>query len=245
MASLSGLSRGSLHPGFDRTPRAFVVLLFLLSSAGSRASLPAYVHTALERFSPGVPVGWAYTLTTVRNDRSVTERFDPRLPGPAQWTLLQSDGNAPTAEALEKYQRARTAAPGGTQANFSRADIEPGSLILTTEDQTTAEFSGRFRETSAGADKMLGHLKIRLRVDKHAQFITTYILELDEPYSPVLGVRMDELRVEAHFSAPAPGRESLPSTMTSRFSGRIFFISTQEDMRLTYRDYIAVNQLSR
>lgn len=205
--------------------------------AGVRAEMPAYLHTALAGFKPGVPDGWAYTLTTVRNDRSMTERFDPAKPPAAQWTLLELEGRPPTGDETEKYIRSRSAGPGGTQATFEKSDIDPGSIALVKEDDLQAEFTATFRETSTGSDKMLGHLALHLTVDKRLPHVSACVLELKEPYSPVLGVKMNELRVETRFSPPAEGRPSLPLEMTSRFTGRIFFISTGEDLRLTYRDH--------
>lgn len=213
---------------------------------GVRAETPGYLHAALADFHPGVPAGWAYTLTTIRNDRSITERFDPAKPPAGQWTLLETEGRAPTDNEREKYARARSAGAGGTQANFEKADIDPGSIALLKEDDAQAEFTAAFRETSTGSDKMLGHLTLRLVVDKRVPHVTAYVLELKEAYTPVLGVKMNELRVEARFSSPVVGRPSLPLEMTSQFTGRIFFISTGENLRLIYRDHApAQMELSR
>lgn len=245
MASSSGSSPGFLRPSFDWLRRCAGALALCLCTAQTLAEQPAYLRTALDKFTPGVPAGWAYTLTTVRNERAITERFDPTRPPGGQWMLLEIEGRLPTAEESEKYLRARTAGPGGMQANFEKADIEPGSLSLVQEDATQAEFAGGFRETSTGTDKMLGHLNLRLKVDKQAAYVTAYTLELREPYSPVLGVKMTDLQVEARFSAPEGSRPSLLQTMTSRFTGRIFFISTGENLQLNYRDHTAATGLSR
>lgn len=212
------------------------MMLTVCATVCTRAEQPAYLRTALAGFSTGMPAGWAYTLTTTRNERTITERFDPARPTGAHWTLLETEGRVPTTAEIEKYARARAAAPGGMQANFEKADIEPGSLVLAQEDADHAEFTGTFRETSTGPDKMLGHLSLRLRVAKRVPHVAGYVLELKEPYSPVLGVKMNTLRVEARFSPPTDDRPSLPAEMTSRFTGRIFFIATGEDLRLNYRD---------
>jgi hypothetical protein len=204
------------------------------------------LHSALTGFNTGMPPGWAYTLTTVRNDRPITERFDPAKPPAAQWTLLEIEGRVPTDDEQEKYHRARAAGAGGTQANFEKTDIDPGSIALLKEDDVQAEFTAAFRETSTGSDKMLGHLTLRLIVDKHLPHVAAYVLELKDPYNPVLGVKMNQLRVEARFSAPREGRPSLLLEQTSQFTGRIFFISTGENLRLTYRDHASAKaELSR
>lgn len=214
-----------------------LALLGSLAAASVAMAMPGYLRSALDGLHTTVPAGWAYTLTTVRNDRAITERFDPTKSANTQWTLLGIEDRPPTADELSKYQRARSSGPGGMQANFEKGDIDPGSLTLIREDDTRAEYSATFRETSAGSDKMLGHLILRLTVHKQVPHIAAYALELKEPYSPVLGVKMNELRVEVRFSPPASDRPALPMEITSRFAGRIFFIPTGETLRLTYRDH--------
>lgn len=246
MASSSGSSRGFLRRNLSRLRLGALAVLGGGAVLIARAETPDYLRAALHDFNPGMPASWAYTLTTVRNNRAITERYDPTRPPAGKWSLLEMDGRPPSAAEQEKYLRARTTGPGGTQANFTRADIDPGSLTLVQEDADHAEFTAAFREAATGADKMLGHLTLRLKVDKHRPHIVSYALELKEPYSPVLGVNMNELRVEVRFSPPAEGRPSLPLAMTSHFAGRIFFIPTGEDLRLTYRDHSpAPTELSR
>ena len=208
------------------------------AAATGRAALPGFVREALAQFSAEVPARWAYTMTTVRNDVSTAERYDPtKLPG-EQWTLLRFNGRPPTAEELGKYQRLRAANPSpATQATFTRADIEPGSLQPVREDAERAEFEGGFREESAGADKMLRHLRLRLTVNKRRPHVERFALELREPYMPILGVKMNELAVTMTFTPPAPDRPSLPAVNTSHFAGRIFFIGTEENLRVSYSDF--------
>ena len=87
------------------------------------------------------------------------------------------------------------------------------------------------------AQNALGHLILRLTVDKRQSHVAAYSLSLAEPYYPVLAVKMNELEVNATFSPPAPASPSLPVTYTSRFKGRMLFIGTEETLRVTYSDF--------
>jgi hypothetical protein len=139
---------------------------------------------------------------------------------------------------LEKYAQSRPAAgSGGTQANFQKDDIEPGSLKLIGEDDTSARFAAEFREQSSGPDKMLGHLKVTLTVRKQPAFVAGYALELKEPYWPVLGVKMNQLRIEARFNPPSGDRPSLPASVESHFAGRILLFANEEKLRLIYSEF--------
>lgn len=237
MPSLTGSSPASRPPSLRA---GLVVLGLLLASVPGTAAMPDYVRDALGKFNTEVPAGWAYTLTTVRNSQDrTTARFDPAKPPAEQWTLQQLNGRTPTAKEAAQYARARadgnSAAP---QGSFQKADIEPASVELLREDADRGEFRCTFRAEATGADKMLGHLALRLTVTKRQPHVEKFALELTAPYSPVLGVKMRELLVQMSFGEPAAGRPSLPATNTSHFVGRIFLISVEENLTVTYTDFV-------
>jgi hypothetical protein len=216
------------------------MLATLLAGPAGIAGMPDYVRTALASFSTEPPAGWAYTLTTVRNNEArTTARFDPAKPPAEQWSLLDLNGRAPSAKEAAQYARARAGSGPATtpQGTFRKADIEPASVTLVTEDAERGEFRCAFREEATGADKMLGHLTLRLTVNKRQPHVERFVLELNDPYNPVLGVKMRELRVEMSFTPPAADRPSLPSLNSSHFLGRIFFIGVEEDLVLTYSEF--------
>jgi hypothetical protein len=248
MASSSGSSRAFPRPGSETGRRVAWIALWLAPLLACAAPLPDYVRTALARFSPGAPAtGWAYTVTTTRNDARMVERYDPARPPAARWQLLELDGQAPTPGQREQYARSRPhAESGGAQANFTREDIDPGSLQLVRETDHEAEWTAGFREASTGPDKMLGHLALRLTIDKRTPHIAAYAMELKEPYSPVIGVRMTRLVAVVRYHPPAPDRPALPELQTSRFTGRILFIPTEENLEVRFTDYAPVpTKLSR
>jgi hypothetical protein len=205
------------------------------------AEMPDHLRTALANFNPGVPARWACTITTTRNEAILVERFDPSAAVGTQWTLLQYEGRSPTAKEQERYRQSRPPdSPVGPQATFQKADIEPGSLSLIREDADSAEYQGSFRKESTSADKMLGHLILRLTVAKRQPHVAAYSLSLADPYSPVLAVKMNELEVKATFTAATPTSPSLPATYTSRFKGRMLFFPTEETLQVVYSDFVQI-----
>jgi hypothetical protein len=236
MRSLTGL-----FPAGRPFSSAFVAAgLLLVAAMPGRAEMPDYVRTALNTFSAEPPAGWAYTLTTVRNgEAQATARFDPTKPADEQWTLLELNGRPPTAGESAQFARSRAddTTPGSAKGAFQKRDIDPASVTLLAENPDRGEFRCRFRPEAAGADKMLAHLVLRLTVARRAPHVEKFVLELEEPYSPILGVKMRELRVEMNFTPPAAERPSLPAKQSSHFLGRIFLIGTEENLVLTYTDF--------
>jgi hypothetical protein len=246
MVSSSGSSPACLRPG-SKPGWSLLAFLFAYAIPAIAAPAPDYLRSALAAFNPDVPTGWAYTLTTTRNGVRMVERYNPSLPPAARWTLLEWQGRVPDADETEKYLRSRPQGDsGGTRANFKKDDIEPGSFERVREDDAFGEFTGRFRDVAAGADKMLARLTLRLVVDKRTRHVAEYGLTLAEPYSPVLGVKMNQLEVTVRYLAPSDSRPPLPSAQTSRFSGRILFFSNEEQLEVIYSDYAPASpELSR
>ena len=242
MANSSGFFPGVLRPlqlaGTGGRWRA-ALLWPLLMAVAVGAETPNYLPTALAKFTAEVPPQWAYTLTTEREGQQTIERFDPTKPPTEQWTLLRTENRTPTPDDIKKYFKYKAGqAPGAMQATFQKTDIETGSMKLVWEDSARAEFACSFREQSTYSDKMLGHLRLRLTVSKRNPHVEKSTLELQAPYSPVLGVKMRELAVEMNFSPPEGDRPSLLQTSSSHFLGRIFFVPVEENLRYTYSDFV-------
>jgi len=240
MANSSGFFPAQLHRPRQRhrnLARLAAVFLWPFLSLGA-AGAPDYLSAALASFSPEVPSHWAYSLTTERAGVVTTERFDPSKPAIEQWTLLATAGLVSTEAEREKYFKYKASqTPGALKATFQRSDIEPGSIRLIREGPDRAEFSGTFREQSAGADKMLAHLQLTLIINKRRQRVERYSLTLIAPYSPILGVKMNELVVTMDFSPSPDAPINLPSASSSHFTGRIFFFPIEENIRYRYYDF--------
>jgi hypothetical protein len=84
---------------------------------------------------------------------------------------------------------------------------------------------------------MLGHLQLELTVNKQHRQIERITLSLLAPYSPVIGVKMNELTVTMNFTLATADQPSLPSTRSSHFSGRILFFANEENVDVNYDAY--------
>ncbi len=215
-----------------------LLLLFLCLRLGA-VEMPAYLRIALARFSPDVPRGWAYSITTTRGSEQALEHFDPSAPASHQWTLVQRNGRAPTAEDIHQYLSYKTTNAEAVRATFGRGDLDYGTLRLEHEDSTHAVFSCRFR-TDAN-DPLLDHLQVTLRVSKQPETIEAFRLALVAPYSPVLTMKTLELDVQTTFSPPRADRPGLPQHTSSHFRGRVLVVkSVEENLQSDYSDFTHV-----
>lgn len=209
----------------------------VLAAVASAGELPPYFSDALARFTSDAPRGWAYTLTTTREGDTSVERFDPSRPKGGEWTLLERNGRAATADEIERYLRYKASStPPTARATFEKGDLDRASFELVREDAATAVFRGRFREDLK--EPLLAHLVLELQITKADPAVESFTMRLVAPFTPALGVKMHELEVAMEFSPPTGDRPSLPRASRSRFRGRLFFFkSIEEDLRITYSDF--------
>lgn len=215
-------------------------LIGLLSALTlNAAELPNFLKEALAGFATEVPPDYAYTLTTRRGSDVSVERFDPSRPLTEQWTLLQRNQRPATPEENARYRSYRISTAPNVRATFTRENIDPASFQLVSETESHAEYRGRFRKDIP--DPMLPRLEIILTVAKQPPAVEHYVLRLTEPFSPVLTVKMLELRLETSLTPPTGVVPALPKRTTSRFRGRIiYFKSIDEDIQTDYADFLPV-----
>ncbi len=217
-------------------------LLAVILPLGLPAALPDYLLKALHDFPRNtLPSDLGYMVDITRNERQSRERYDPSRRADARWILLEIAGREPTTEEIARHRHTRsTGDRAAFQMDFSVAQIERDSLKLETEDAERAVFLGGFTEAAADDDTLLGRLTLRLTVDKRLGVLLAYELRLPRPFSPVLGVRIHELVAGAEFHRPPGMVLDLPKRTYSKFRGRIFLSSTEEDLEVRYGEFIRV-----
>ena len=217
-----------------------LLLSFCCVALAAAAAAPDYLRTAIEGLHSDAPRGWAYTLTTTRENESTVERYDPSRPKGGEWTLLRTNGRAPTAEEIERYLRYKASnAPVTKRGTFERGDLDIESAQLLREDAEQAEFRLNFRHDVK--EPVLSHVVLDMRVRKEPAAAESCVLRLAEPFSPALGMRMQELTVTITFSPPSAETPALPREVVSHFRGRLFLLlPLAEDLRVEYSDFARV-----
>lgn len=199
--------------------------------------MPEYLKTALAHFSPGPPASWAYSVSTLRGRDRALERFDPSSSVDLQWTLLERDGRKPSEDEQKKYRSYKTTFAENPRIAFTRGDLDLDSLHLEHEDAFRTEYSCRFR--SDISDQLLSHLRLVLTVTKEPAFVEKSELSLVEPFSPVLGMKNLELKIQTVFSPPTASRPSVPLKTVTHFRGKLFlFIPIEEDLQSDFSDFV-------
>lgn len=212
------------------------LLTYLLLATTAAAALPADFAAACANFHTENPKGWSFTQTTVAEGRSLTERCEAGRPEFNRWTLLAQDGHPPTAEEIANYNEKRSRRSRGGTAPHIASQLDLTSAELISENATEAVYRFRVKRESR-SDRTAEFLRATLTFHRPTGTITVFELTNLEPFSPVWGVRVTELRTTIQYHLPTADRPALLDKITTRTKGRAYFKSLDADMLVTFTGY--------
>lgn len=213
-----------------------LLAIVFIFSASAQAALPPDIAAACTAFRTETPKGWSFTQTTTAEGRTMIERYDAAQPEFNRWTLLQQNGQPPTdAEAGAYKEKFTRRSRNGTAPNIA-SQLDLASAELVSDGAERAVYRFRLSATEA-ADKTADFLRATLTYHKATRAIESFEIANIEPFSPVFGVKIAELRTAIHYSLPQANRPALLQSVTTRTRGRAFFKSLDADMLVDYTDY--------
>ncbi len=200
---------------------------------GSRAALEA----ALKTFRTDGPKGWSFTQTTTSGGQSRVERFDAAQPEFARWTLHAIDGRPPTPDESADYREkiSRRSRAGTAPRLNDQIDLTTLTLIDDTPERAT--YRARLKEGEDG-DATARFLAATVVLHKPTHTIESFEIASTGPFSPVLGVKIAEMKTTLRYSLPDDQRPSLLLDSATRLRGRAFLVkSLDADMTVNFTDY--------
>ena len=209
----------------------------LALSAPLWAELSPELREALDSFRTEGPKGWAFTQTTVSTDRSRVESFDPLQNYHLKWTLVAENGVEPTEAELSTYRQQQTRRSGGETAPNVKEQMDYESAELVSDNGTEAEWLFRLKPGGSD-DSSAEHMASRLTFHRPTSTISRIELFSLEPFSPVLGVKIESAKTLIEYSLPDENTPSLLQKIQVAVRGKAFYFkSLDSDLTVSYSDY--------
>lgn len=219
---------------------ARVVLLAALAVTAplsAAAAIDPALETALKSFRTEGPPGWSFTQTTEAAGESRVEYHDATRPAFSRWSLVQVDGRTPTTDEIQDYnEKASRRSRAGTAPRLeSQIDFDTLSIADETPERIT--YRARLKEAEDG-DATARYLVATIVLHRPSTTIESFQIASTESFSPVLGVKIAEMKTVMFYSLPDEDRPSLLLKSETRLRGRAFFLkSLDADMTVTFTDY--------
>ena len=213
--------------------RSFLLPIFLVSFVTTPAypdALDPQFVAFLEANPPQDHIACAYTRTHASKESGTrVDRYSPET----EWRLLTVEGNEPTERELAVY--AKDAGERNRRRN-SPTDLEfltrvpLGPIQVNHRNEQTIEFVFSPEMGGEMPDKMEEKLIGRLTVTKDGLRPLKFEVSLDEPVSPMRGVKLREFMQETTFTTDHRTGATLLKSMKFEVGGRAFLV-TKIDQR--------------
>jgi hypothetical protein len=212
---LAALLSALLGAGCARAPETPAPL-----AGAPLAALPPELETALAAFRAEGPRGWAFTQSTQGQGKALVERFDPSARGAARWTLLQTEGRAPTAEEAQRYRDSR---PLHDSVSDLSGQLDRTQVSLVSEDATSSVYEFALRPAGE-KDRAAAHMRARFTLDRASGSIVLAELFNYRPFQPARSLSIEEARTTLKFASPTEGRPALPLEVKMVVRGERFWV---------------------
>jgi hypothetical protein len=195
------------------------------------------LEAALKDFHMEGPKGWSYTQTTVAAGQKRVEHYDGGQPEFSRWSLIEQDGRPPTADELEDYMEKNSRRSRGGTAPRLTDQLDMRTLRVVDQNQERTTYRCRLKPAETG-DATGKYLEAALVLHRATRTIESFTLEATEPFSPTLGVKIQEMVTVMRYSLPQSDVPSLLQTSITRLRGTAFFFkSLDADRTVTFTDY--------
>ena len=219
--------------------RLFAVLFILaLALPHAQSAAPDDTRTqllaALKSFRTDGPRGWSFIQISESGRARRVERFDAAQPAFSRWTLLEIDGRPPTDDEARDYREklSRRSPTGNAPHLTNQFDLSTLELVAATDDRTT--WRCRLKPTESG-DATAEHLVATLVFHTPTHTIESLEIASTAPFSPTLGVKIEEMKTTLTYSLPSADRPSFLLHTATRLRGRAFFLkSLDADLAVTF-----------
>jgi len=178
---------------------------------------------------------WAFTETSLSDDRLWVARFDPRVTEDGGWVLLSVDGRAPTGSERREFLDTRD--ERGNSEDKDHNDVveivEPDSLELIEETEDYWLFS-----FVADDEDLAGKIEARLRIAKDGRYVESLELRNNGEISPGFGTTLSRFLTLLEFGPATENGPTVPRSVKVQIQGRaLFVIPVDESEVVDYSDF--------
>ena len=188
-------------------------------------------------------VACSYKVTSTSSDQTgvQVEHYSPET----GWELLSVDGDEPSKHALADYAQEAGERPSRGISPTSRIYVGvalSGTVQVDQEDEETIEFAftPQFGEDAPdeATQEIMEKMNWRLIAAKDGMRPLSMVMSLDEPMSPMRGVKLLTFEQEFHFMKDGKTGATLIKSMRMKAKVRAFLLMrvTQEE-QLEFSDF--------
>ena len=216
--------------------RTLILVAALLFPGTTQAeeSYSALLDEAIEAIDWEFESEWAFTETSLSEERLLVRRYDPRLDDDKRWSLISVDGHEPTAKEVKKYARDKD-----DRSDLSDSDtikvVDPDSLELLEETDDFWLFSF---VPDDDEEVFTENVDARIKIIKAGHYIEFVDIRNHSEINAGFGTKISEFVLRFEYGPAAEDGPIVPQSTKVHVTGRaLLFISFDETGLTSYDDF--------
>jgi len=217
-----------------------VIVIGLAVVAGSAAHAQDYsalLEEAIETIEWQIESDWAFTETSLHDEKLWVGRHDPRLEGDDRWTLLSVDGQTPTSKEAREYRHDKDEHEDDSDDGTNRltTSVEADTLQLIDETETHWVFSF---VPDMDQEELVDSVDATIRIIKDGRYVEFMEIRNTENLEPGWGTKITEFLTRLTFGPAIEGGPIVPYSINIKVTGRaLLFINFDEIEVIQYSDF--------
>jgi len=216
----------------------FVTGLVLLSGVSTSAEdYSDLLDEAIETIDWDFEEEWAFTETSLHEEKLFVGHYDPRLAEDARWSLVSVDGREPTDRQQRKFQHDKNDHDSDSDDGLSRITtaVKPDTLELAEE---TDEYWLFTFVPDMDQKELVDSVDAAIKIIKDGHYVEFLEIRNKEDIKPGFGTKITRFLTRLTFGPAIDGGPIVPQTVNVRVTGRaLFFIGFDETEAIKYSDF--------
>lgn len=177
---------------------------------------------------------WAFTESTLSEDKRWVGRHDPRKVEDERWTLLSVDGRRPSEDELREFVHKKNEhETSDSSQRVDIVDVETVELLEETDKYWLLNFIPDEDEV-----EFIDNVDATVRINKNGGYLEAIDMRNNDDIKPGFGTKIGTFIIHFQFGPAIEGGPIVPRNMAIQVKGRaLLFIGFDETEIIEYSNF--------
>ncbi len=214
------------------------LLMLLLSVSVMLADTPVFLESAVAKMAADSVYQYSYTKIEDNRDTQKVIKYDASQEGDDCWTLVSVNDRKPTKEEYENFYESISYSDGKGSHSMGIDFDRIYNITKLSESDELINYQFKSRGETKREKKMQQNMRNIVSINKADTAVVSMTMELTQPVSPMISVKMKEMSVEMKFKKmPDTGAYKIKKTTMNMAGSFAIFKKFDKQMVTKYYDY--------
>lgn len=217
--------------------KLMIIFICLIGPVVFARNTPGIVEKAMKNIQDGMDYSYSFKKVTKGKESSRVMTYNPTLDEEDQWELVSIDNRKPNRKELKKfYKKMSRISDKDNKNSMEMSADEMYDFSICNEDDNQIVYQCRMNDEKN--KKMMEKVLCELVINKQDSTMNIIRMNLTEPVSPMISVKLDEFDFEMKFQTMVETGANLIEQTRMKIKGKaLIFKKIDENVTEKYYDY--------